>query len=150
MGNIVRIQHQIELFAQPTNMTCWLAATTMLLRGPVAMGIATTGSTGGLSNNDNNLREFARANKLRLYYGQSWSAQGLIALLRKGPAAMFGRLPKLHAVVLSGLESDGTEDGTYITIHDPWPVNQGTIERNIPYADFMRRFPMATNYMLQR
>ncbi len=150
MGNIVRIQHQIELFGQPTNMTCWLAATTMLLRGPVAMGSATTETSGGLSNTDNNLREFARANKLRLYYGQSWSAQGLITLLRKGPAGMFGRLPNLHAVVLSGLESDGTEDGTYITIHDPWPVNRGTIERGIPYADFMRRFPMATNYMLQR
>lgn len=149
MGNIVRIQHPVDLIGQPTSMTCWMAATSMLLRRSVTSGTARTAPNGGLLSDANNLRDFARSNGLRLYYGQTWMARGLIALLRKGPAAMMGRLPSMHAVVLSGIESDGTEDGTYITIHDPWPVRQGTIHRGLPYAAFLRQFPMASNYMLQ-
>lgn len=150
MADIVRIQYQVPLIGQPSAMTCWMAAASMLMTHAARLGTALTETSGGLADNDTNLREFARSNGLRLYYGQSWTAQGLIALLRKGPAAMFGNMGGLHAIVITGLESDGTEDGTYLTIHDPRPVNRGTLHRSYPYGDFMRDYPSGSNYMLQR
>ena len=150
MADIVRIQHQVPLIGQPNDVTCWMAAANMLLNRRATLGAARTEADGTLAEGDNNIREFARANGFRMYYGQSWTAQGLIALLRKGPAGMFGRMPDLHAIVITGLESDGTEAGTYLTIHDPRPVGQGTLWRNYPYVDFMQDYPASTNYMLQR
>ncbi len=149
MGNIVRIQHRIDLIGQPTNMTCWMAATSMLLKRRVTSGTARTAANGGLHSDPANMEAFARSHGLRLYYGQTWMARGLVSLLSRGPVAMVGRLPSMHAVVLSGIESDGTEEMSFITVHDPWPVNQGTIHRGLPYASFLRRFPMASMYMLQ-
>ena len=40
-------------------------------------------------------------------------------------------------------------DGTFLTVHDPWPVNKGSIHRMIPYVKWMRSFPNAMRWVLQ-
>ena len=94
-------------------------------------------------------RPVADSYKLRLYWPQSWTVEGLRSLLQRGPVALMGPIPSLHAVVIGGIQSDGTSDGTFLTIYDPWPPGVGGV--HFPaYGPFMRLFPMATMYLLQR
>ena len=147
----INIQYPVKLFGQPTDMTCWSAATTMLFgtlfsAGP---GSASLSPTGGLKADVNNIQAFAQSYNLRLYYPQSWTVEGLIELLRRGPVALMGPIPSLHAVVIGGIRGDGTAGSTELTIFDPWPPKRGHTY-HVDYQTFMNRFPMATMYLLQR
>lgn len=151
MNQSFDIQYPIRLFGQPTGMTCWSAATTMLFgtvfsAGP---GSASLGSAGGLKADVNNIQAFAQSYHLRLHYPQSWTVEGLVELLRRGPVALMGPIPTLHAIVIGGIRGDGTAGKTELTIYDPWPPNQGRTYR-ISYQTLMQQFPMATMYLLQR
>lgn len=144
------IQHQITLYGQPTNMSCWSAATTMLLgnRFSAGPGLAALGPAGGLNSDVKNIQTFAQGYHLHLYYPQSWTAAGLVEVVRRGPVVLMGPIPSGHAVVIAGIRGDGTEVGTELTIYDPWPPNLGRIY-TVNYQDLMTRFPMATMYLLQ-
>lgn len=143
-----RITHWVVLVPQPTNMSCWSAAATMLFGDrSVGPGAGTLGPTGGLQ--PRTVPAFANSHGLRVYYPQSWSVEGLVKLLRRGPVAMLGNMPTGHAVVIGGISSDGTAQGTDLTIYDPWPPNVGRVIR-VNYEKLMKTFPAATTYMLQR
>lgn len=145
------IQHRIKLFGQPTNMTCWSAALTMLFgdRFSAGPGRSSTARSGGLSPNFTNVQALARSYNLKFYAPQSWGVPGLISLLSKGPAVMMGYVPSGHAVVIGGIISDGTPRGTTLTIYDPWPPNVGK-KYSVNYLQLMTTFPYATTYVLQR
>ena len=144
------IQHRITLFGQPTNMTCWSAATTMLFGDrSIGSGTASVGSSGGLNSNYNNMVLFATAHNLTLHAPQSWTVQGLTNLLQRGPFVMAGRVPSGHAFVIAGINTDGTPLGTVLTIYDPWPPNTGK-KYTVIYSQFMNKYPMASMYVLQR
>lgn len=145
------IHHKIILFPQPTTMTCWSAATTMLFGSTFSAGPASAqiAENGGIYAREGNIKTFAQDWGLRLYWPQSWTVQGLVEVLRHGPVAMLGRMPKGHVVVLGGIRGDGTPNGTELTIYDPAPTNIGTI-LTVKYDKFMNTFPMATMYLLQR
>jgi hypothetical protein len=152
----VNIHYRIELFGQPTDMTCWSAALTMLFgnRFSAGPGRAATDKKGGLQPSFGNLQELTRAYGLTLYAPQSWTVEGLITLLHKGPVIMMGYMPSGHAIVIGGIAGDGTAKGTTLTIYDPWPpstkkVPGGKIYR-ANYAQLMTAFPMASTYLLQR
>jgi len=147
----INVQHPVLLYAQPTDMTCWSAATTMLFGTTFSAGPGTAGlsDTGGLSASLPNIQAFAHSYSLRLHAPQSWTVAGIIELLRRGPVAMMGALPSLHAVVLGGVAGDGTPQGTLLTIYDPWPPNVGR-KYQMSYGTLMRQFPMATMYLLHR
>ena len=145
------VQYPITLYGQPTGMTCWSAATTMLFgslfcAGP---GKASLAPTGGLKADVTNIQSFARSYNLQLYYPQCWTVEGLVGLLKRGPVALMGPIPSLHAVVIGGIRGDGTDGGTDLTIYDPWPPNHGRIY-NVNYRNFMIQFPTATMYLLQK
>ena len=147
----VSYQHRVALFPQPTGMTCWSAATTMLFGNVFSAGpgAARAGSTGGLQSDFKNIFTFAGSYGLRVYPLMSWTVDGIVKLIKKGPVAMLGAIPSLHAVVISGVRSDGTPRGTILTIYDPWPPNKGAIY-SVDYLSLVTNFPMATMYMLQR
>lgn len=147
----VSIQHPIKLHAQPTGMTCWSAATTMLFGSTFSAGSgsAAVGKTGGLKADYSNIQTFAREYGLRLFAPQSWSVPGLIDLLRRGPVMMAGSIPAGHVVVIGGIKSDGTPGGTALTIYDPSPVGIGS-KYEVAYQVMMQKFPFATTYMMQR
>lgn len=141
-----RISHQVTLFPQPTDMTCWSAAVTMLFGDrSVGPGSGTLGPTGGLEGHS--VPAFAASHGLTVYYPQSWAVQGLVQLLRRGPVAMLGNMPSGHAVVIGGIATDGTPQGTELTIYDPW---RGGKVIKVNYNKLMQTFPAATTYMLQR
>jgi hypothetical protein len=62
---------------------------------------------------------------------------------------MMGYVPNGHAVVLGGIVSDGTVNGTTLTVYDPWPPNVGS-RYSANYLQMMTKFPIATTYLLQQ
>lgn len=147
----LNIQYPVTLYGQPTNMTCWSAATTMLFgslfcAGP---GKAVIAPSGGLKADVTNIQIFARSYGLQLYYPQCWTIEGLVLLLKRGPVALMGPIPTLHAIVIGGVRGDGSDAGTELTIYDPWPPGRGRVY-HVSYKNFMSQFPMATMYLLQR
>jgi hypothetical protein len=149
------ITHNVRLFAQPTNVSCWSAAATMIV-GNMSVGPGRAAIPGGgLDPSPSNVQVFARSLGWRVYYPQTWTVSGLASLLRAKPlwAVGGGNSPAgnwLHAIVLSALWSDGAEDGsgTLLRIHDPWPPNVGSV-----YARFYRGtvdgFDFISMYLLQ-
>jgi hypothetical protein len=58
---------------------------------------------------------------------QSYTIDGLRALVEsKGPLWVAAAVPGLHAIVVTGVYSDGSVDNTFVRINDPWDRNPGT------------------------
>jgi hypothetical protein len=156
----INIHHRVTLFPQPTNMTCWSAAATMLFGSleSVGSGRATLQPSGGMDFNYANIQVFARGLGLLLHPPQSWTVQGIANLLQRGPIMITGRVlrdprtgrPVPHAIVVGGMIGDGTPSGTSLTIYDPWPPGIPHGSRNVLYRDFMSDFPSGTTYILHR
>ncbi len=122
--------NRVILFGQPTGMTCWSAAATMILGNQsVGPGNATTGPGGGLTPTSGNQEVFAQALGWRML-GYSPTVTDLANIVSQKPVwiSAYGS-GWAHAVVLSGVYSDGEDagDGTMFRIHDPWPVGRGRI-----------------------
>ncbi len=150
LGVIIDISHRIQLYGQPTNMTCWSAAATMLLgtNMSVGPGNAVVGPAGGLNPSFTNVKKFADSLGLHFHAPQSWTVRGIAELLRRGPLWVAGWVPSGHAVVYGGIHGDGSPEGTLIVIYDPWPPGIGAIRGEI-YGDWVRQHPTATTYILQ-
>jgi len=156
LGVRYEIVHPVRLFPQPTNMTCWSASATMILGNmSVGPGGALLTPSGGLTPSPANIEEFARGLRWRMYYPQSWSVPGLASLLQRKPvwAVGGGSSPTgswLHAIVLSGLWSDGAEDGTgtLLRVHDPWPPGVGAVYSRF-YRGTIDGFDFISLYILQ-
>lgn len=142
------IRHRVTLFPQPTSMTCWSAAATMLFGDrSIGPGTASLGSSGGLNSDFDNIEKFAHSHGLTMEAPMSWTVSGLARLMQFGPLWVGGLVPSGHAYVIGALVGDGTPAGTQITIYDPWPPGIGAI-RQISYQAWVLRYPMATMYIL--
>ena len=125
-------EHPIRLFGQPDDMSCWSAAATMILGNTMSVGRgrASLSLTGGLRTDHDNLDTFARGLGWRML-DRSPSLHELVALLLRTPiwAGTVRSGDRRHAVVLSGVYSDGdpSGQGTMVRIHDPWPPRRGSI-----------------------
>jgi len=156
LGIVIDVTHPVRLFGQPTNMTCWSAAATMIVGNmSVGPGNASLDPSGGMLPSPDNIRRFGEGLRWRMYYPQTWTVAGLAGLLRNKPlwAVGGGSSPTgdwLHAIVLSGLWSDGAEDasGTMIRIHDPWPPNVGKVYGRF-YRGTVDGFDFISLYILQ-
>jgi uncharacterized Zn-binding protein involved in type VI secretion len=147
----LNIVNPVTRYGQPTNMTCWSAAATMLMGSNLCVGpgSASTGSNGGLIATDSNIAAFAQSWGLRVYPQACYTVAGLARILRRGPAWIGGFMPKGHAVVFADMRGDGTPLGTAIRVYDPWPVGLGS-EYEINYQVFMQMYPTGVNWILQR
>lgn len=115
----------VQQVAQPTNLSCWAAAAAMIVgwRDRISLSprtiaeIANRPIAQGLSPNDFN--HLAQALGLKAEPGQSYSKQAFRDLLEEnGPLWVGVALPSLHAIVVTGLYSEG--DDLYVRITDPW------------------------------
>src|SRR5712691_6240614 len=107
LGLTTDINQPVMPFAQPTNMSCWSAAATMLMGNMcVGPGRAALGTTGGLKVDPNNVKTFANGLGLSVEYPQTWMVKGLAALLRRSPLWVAGAQPSLHAVVIGAMWGD--------------------------------------------
>ena len=127
----LRTEHEharVIQFGQPTNMTCWSAAATSIFGDrSVGPGRAVLLSDGSMQTTIDNLGVFARGLGWTML-NYSPAVQNLIALCQRTPLWIAGTGAHFaHAVVLSGVYSDGSDDGTMFRIHDPWPVGRGRI-----------------------
>ena len=156
LGITIDITHPVRLFGQPTGMTCWSAAATMIVGNmSVGPGSATLAPGGGMVPDADNIRRFGEGLGWRMHYPQTWTVGGLGSLLRGKPvwAVGGGSSPTgdwLHAIVLSALWSDGAPDasGTMLRIHDPWPPNVGKVYGRF-YRGTVDGFDFISLYVLQ-
>lgn len=120
----------VELIPQPNEYTCWATAGAMVIgwRDQVCLTPETVAqicgrsTTSGLSQDDR--RRFASEIGLIAEQPQSYTPDGFRSLLENyGPLWVSVQLPGSgHAIVVSGMYSDGAADGsdTYVRISDPW------------------------------
>jgi hypothetical protein len=138
LGLAVEHVQSITLVGQPTNMTCWSAAATMMLGSnmSVGSGSAQTGTAGDLSMPIDNIETFLGGLGWRLINNMSAPPVDTFASgLSRGPLWVgFEGGHFRHAVVISAIWSDNTDDGTVMRVHDPWPVGSGTIY-GTPYVN---------------
>lgn len=153
-----------HLIPQPTQDTCWAAATAMLtgmtVPGVVAKAKAAgVDIAGGLSNDSDqpdfaNTSRFARAFGLTMLPPMSWLPQALADQFSvRGPLMMdtlwdvgeyaAGHASSGHMRVIAGMRGDGTDVGTTLLIYDPWAPTKGAIYPVI-YGPFIRKTPAST------
>jgi hypothetical protein len=123
-----REHNRVIKFGQPTHTSCWSAAATSILANQsVGPGRAALETDGGMTPSIDNLEIFARGLGWPML-NHSPGVQELVSLCQQKPLWIAGAGAHFkHAVVFSGVYSDGTDDGTMLRIHDPWPVGRGRI-----------------------
>ena len=157
------IGHNIPLIAQPSQTTCWAAATAMLLGKTVQAIVAATpsdlllpdGSLRNYSGRDDWLtgtRKYAVAHGLRYAAPQSWSAEGLHGLMQNGPVVfdMLWRAGQYargvaspgHMICLTGISAEGGGAAT-LSYNDPWPPGVGA-QVTTSYQDWAQNVPAMT------
>ncbi len=157
---------EVELIAQPTDVSCWAASAAMVvgwkdrisLTPEAIVEIAGRSTATGLD--PAQVEQFATEIGLAFEPPQSYSIEGFRRLLEaSGPLWVGASLPGLHAIVVTGMYSDGAPDGsdTFVRITDPWDRVAGNPGSPGPYlkthaqgsryilrwADFVREFEAA-------
>jgi N-acetyl-anhydromuramyl-L-alanine amidase AmpD len=121
--------NDVELVPQMTGMSCWAAAAAMVVGWRDRISIDPSEIARGAGQwqayadglNPANVPSLARAWRLKMEPPQSYSIDGFRQMLEtKGPLWVGAVVPGLHAIVATGVYGDGTPDGTYVRINDPW------------------------------
>jgi papain like cysteine protease AvrRpt2 len=128
------IDWDVELINQPTDMSCWAASAAMVVgwRDRISIQIeAIVGGTGDWAAYKNginpaNVPALAAAWNLTQEAPKSYTVDGMRDLLGVGPVWVGAAVPNLHAIVVTGMYSDGDYDNTFIRINDPWDRDPGT------------------------
>ncbi|HSU14311.1 DUF2272 domain-containing protein [Longimicrobium sp.] len=128
------VWNEVPLVPQLTGMSCWAAAAAMIIGWrdrilvdppQVARGAGSWQSyAGGLRPGD--VQSLARAWGLVEEHRETWTPEALRRVLqRHGPVWLGEASPGLHSVVVAGMHGDGTADGTWVRVNDPWPIGRG-------------------------
>lgn len=126
--------HEVPLVYQRTGMSCWAAAAAMIVgwrdlldvdgEDVVRAAGAWEAYREGLEPRD--VEALAEAFDLLVEEPRHYSVQALHEMLvRYGPLWVGEASPGLHVVVVAGMRGDGTADGTWVYVVDPWPVGRG-------------------------
>ena len=130
---------EVELIPQPTNVSCWAASAAMVVgwRDRVSLAPETIAAiwnrttTTGLD--PAQVGQFAQEIGLVAEPPQSYSIQGFRDLLeRRGPLWIAAAVPGLHAIVVTGMFSDGAS--VCVRVTDPWDRQAGKPGAPGPYA----------------
>lgn len=120
----------IQQIAQPTNVTCWATAASMVLgwRDRMSLTVEGIAERAGLTTATGldaaQVGQFATDMGLTAEPPQSYTVEAFRQLLAtKGPLWVGAAVSGLHAIVVTGLYSDGNE--TYVRITDPWDRDVG-------------------------
>ena len=115
------VQHR----SQPTSTSCWHTCLQMIsVFQPPPLGSLRyqrfLGPDGGMVATDANLSAFAGEFQLRYSPFSVYTPQQLDAHLQSGPLMICGRWYRgRHAYVMTGIEGDGSENGTRVFIDNP-------------------------------
>lgn len=137
---------EVALIPQPTDVSCWAAALAMVVstRDQASTTPEAVATQAGMD--------------LETGYGWTDIRRSVTAwgLVEEGPrSAMPEEWARLlsdwgpiwvveigapyHAVILGGVHGDGTPEGSYVTVYNPWPPGLGAIESK-PFYDFAEEF----------
>jgi N-acetylmuramoyl-L-alanine amidase len=128
------IWHEVPMVPQLTGMSCWAAAAAMIVGWrdcidvrpeEVALGAgAWEEYRDGLE--PSNVDALARTFGLVIETPRIYSVEGVRALLERfGPLWVGAGPTGLHVIVVSGMYGDGSPDGTFVRVLDPWPLGRG-------------------------
>jgi hypothetical protein len=122
---------EVQLVAQPTDLSCWAAAAAMVVgwKDQVSLTPETIAAIGGRTTrnglNPAEVETFAGEIGLTYENPQSYTVDGFRRLIADhGPLWVGAAVPGLHAIVVTGLYSDG--DNTFVRISDPWDRTVGS------------------------
>lgn len=137
LGPVTERLHAIVGASQPDANTCWTAAATMMLGGNLSVGpggatlLTGPGVEHQLGASLDNIETFVRSLGWHLVNNTSApAASQVIAAVQRGPAwVAFQGVHFGHAVVFSGVLTDGATDGTgtVFRVHDPWPPRSARV-----------------------
>src|SRR4029077_2416552 len=123
---------------QPTEFSCWAAAAAIVVgwKEQVSLAPETIGTicsrTTASGLDPKQVGQFANEIGLATEPPQSYSIEGFCRLLENyGPLWVGASVPGLHAIVVTGLYSDGAK--TYVRITDPWDRTVGVPGAPGPY-----------------
>jgi hypothetical protein len=125
----------VDLMNQRTDMSCWAASAAMVVGWrdrvcivPSAIA-AGTGDWAAYANGlqPADIQTLANVWRLTAEAPQCYTIDGLRDLLQaKSPLWVAAAVPTLHAIVVTGMYSDGSADNTFVRINDPWDRDPGT------------------------
>jgi ABC-type bacteriocin/lantibiotic exporter with double-glycine peptidase domain len=139
----------VPLIPQPTDVSCWAASLSMVLsyRDSKSYAPESVASTAGMDVTSGygwgeianavstwGLRTEGPACGLPEYWAGLLSSYGPIWIVEVGNPN--------HAVVVVGVNGDGTQEGTTVTLNNPWPPNSGVVETKT-FAQFESDFEWA-------
>lgn len=156
----VNIHYDVPLVPQPDNHTCWAASSAMVLsywhdvdtsmsnppygakdiEQMVGNGIPSCDTSKGLKPADT--KQVGDLLGLSFDFPMCYGVSGFASLLQdKGPlvfirASMGGK--GAHAIVVIGMNGDGTPDGTTVETLNPDPEGVGAAQ-NVTFSDLMSR-----------
>lgn len=144
----------VPLVPQQNKVSCWAAAAAMIVGWRDAISISPESiATGegpwaayqqGL--NPENVPKLATIWGLVQEPPHSYSIKDLHKLItQKGPLWIGAAVPALHVVVVVGLYGDGTADGTFVRIQDPWPVGIGR-KYDLSFRQFSQVYEDAADF----
>jgi hypothetical protein len=130
----IDIWHEVPLVPQQTGMSCWAAAAAML----VGWRDCSNGQPDTIAQGAGHWRAYqygldpqsivSLTQKWRLFpldYQVLTPDRLRRALYELGPLWVGEATPGLHSVVITGIYGDGSPEGTFVRINDPWPIGQG-------------------------
>ena len=142
MGLTVEIDHRVTMVPQHYLNGCWSAAASMVMG--VEMSVSPGDANLDLPVDRNDLRwgQLRADNHNIIVFAEHIGCRAMEAgvnvarlaqFLARRPVWVAGRWNDGHGhggghvVTISGLWGDGTNEGSVIRVHDPWPVNEGSI-----------------------
>jgi hypothetical protein len=123
------------LVPQATGMSCWAASAAMVVAWRDRMSVdpqqiaSGAGEWAAYANglNPADVPTLAQAWNLTTEPPQSYTVDALRQMIQdSGPLWVGAKVPGLHVIVVTGLYGDGTPDGTFVRINDPWGRDPGT------------------------
>jgi hypothetical protein len=125
---------EVPLVPQLTGMSCWAAAAAMIIGWRDCLDIdpeEVARASGRWADyrdgmHPHDIDSFARAWGLYVEPCGSLTVARLRELLeRNGPLWVGEASAGLHVIAIAGLYGDGTPDGTFVRVLDPWPEGRG-------------------------
>lgn len=134
LGLTIEVEHNIALRSQHWRMGCWAAAAAMVLDRDMSVGVngAELGLDYGLVPTIDNVTQFVSQFGWRVESPPA-DVRGLAGMIAHQPLWMVGKATlenghqTAHAVAITGAWGDGGPYTTLVRVHDPWPVNRGSI-----------------------
>jgi Papain-like cysteine protease AvrRpt2/Protein of unknown function (DUF3238) len=131
---------EVQQIAQPTDVSCWATSASMVLgwRDQQSIDINYIAQKAGLTTatglDPAQVGQFASDMGLVAEPPQSYTIDGFRQLVaNNGPLWVGAAVPGLHAIVVTGVYSDGTS--TFVRITDPWDREIGLPGSPGNYAD---------------